>query len=203
MGEFDQIRVRATGSKEQPGSIPAIIEFKKGLGGKKVVASQPSLFEEAAEQTQDTESALPSDSHAMQLMVYWLAFQTRWDLTELMKEARGMWQEIPMQIQQELELILYNLNDGCQYQLRPTSHKEAILALIECIFYLDWALKSGYAAPAPEHECQRIPLTEVPPDTIQVQIGYTALSAQECHQLAREAFGRFKETIRWERYIVK
>jgi hypothetical protein len=204
VGEFDQIRMRALGDKKQVGNIPAIIEFKKGLGGgKKGSAPQPSLFEEAAEQAEDSETVLPSDAHAMQLMIYWLAFQTRWDLAETLKETRGMWKEIPMQIQQELELILYNLNDGCQYQLRPTSHKDAMMALIECIFYLDWALKSGYAAPSPEHECQRSPLTEVPPDSIQVQIGYAALSAQECHQLAREAFGRFKETIRWERYIVK
>lgn len=200
VGEFDQIRLRTTGNKGQEG-IPAIIEFKKGLGGKKV--SRPSLFEEAEEPVEDREPAQPSESHAMQLMIYWLAFQTRWDLTELMREARGMWQDIPMQLQQELELILYNLNDGSQYQLRPISHQDAIMALIECIFYLDWALKSGYAAPSPEHECQRGPLTQVPPDTIQVQIGYSSLSAQECHQLAREAFSRFKETIRWERYIAK
>ena len=203
VGEFDQIRVRTTGNKELSRGIPAIIEFKKGLGGKKEGTLQQSLFEEAAEQNEEIEQILPTESHAMQLMIYWLAFQTRWDLSEKMKEGKGTWQEIPMQLEQELELILYNLNDGCQYQLRPTSHEAAIMALIECIFYLDWALKSGYATPAPEHDCQRIPLTEMPPDSIQVQMGYMTLSAQECHQLAREAFGRFKETIRWERYNTK
>ena len=204
VGEFDQIRLRDAGNKEQVGGIPAIIEFKKGLGGKRVATTQPSLFEDAAEQTEeDSEPLLPTDSHAMQLMIYWLAFQTRWDLTEPMQERRGVWQEIPMQLQQELELILYNLNDGRQYQLCPTNHKAAMLALIECIFYLDWALKSGYAAPSPGHDCLRIPLTEVPPESVQVQVGSSALSAQECHQLAHEAFARFKETIRWEPYNAK
>ncbi len=202
VGEFDQIRLRETGNTEQPVGIPAIIEFKKGLGEKRV--AQPSLFEDGAEQTEeDADLILPTDSHAMQLMIYWLAFQTRWDLTEPREEGWGVWQEIPMGLQQELELILYNLNDGCQYQLCPTSHETAIMALIECIFYLDWALKSGYSAPSPEHDCQRIPLTEIPPESIQVQIGSTALTAQECHQLAREAFARFKETIHWERYSAK
>lgn len=202
VGEFDQIRVRTTGNKHLNSGIPAIIEFKKGLGGKKSGAQQ-SLFAEVEEQSEETEQILPTDSHAMQLMIYWLAFQTRWDLSEKMREGKGTWQEIPMQLEQELELILYNLNDGCQYQLRPTSHEMAVMALIECIFYLDWALKSGYATPASDHDCQRNPLTEMPPESIQVQMGYTTLSAQECHQLAREAFGRFKETIRWEPYITK
>ncbi|MBA2392626.1 MAG: hypothetical protein H0V70_07750 [Ktedonobacteraceae bacterium] len=133
VGEFDQIRVRTTGNKHLNSGIPAIIEFKKGLGGKKSGnTTQQSLFEEAAEQSE-----------------------------------------------------------------------AAVMALIECIFYLDWALKSGYATPAPDHDCQRNPLTEIPPESIQVQMGYVTLSAQECHQMAREAFGRFKETIHWEPYITK
>lgn len=135
----------------------------------------------------------------MQLMVYWLAFQTRWDLVEMVRDAKGTLQDIAMPLQQKLELIIYNLNDGCQYQLLPSNHKEALLALIECIFYLDWAMKSGYARQSPEHHCQRTQLTAVPDHAIQVQVGSTALTAHECYLLAREAFKRFESTVKWEK----
>ncbi len=106
-----------------------------------------------------------------------------------------------MPLHQQLELIIYNLNDGCRYQLLPTDHREALLALTECIFYLDWAMKSGYAQRTPEHNCKKTPLTEVPPHAIQVQVGYTALTAQECYLLAREAWNRFKDTVRWKKLL--
>lgn len=204
VGEFDQIRLRTRGTGSSTEDIPIIVEFKKGLGGAK--RAQTQLFEEAIEENEDTSEAhpmLPTVSHAMQLMIYWLAFQTRWDLTEHMQITRGMQQEIVMPLEQKLELVLYNLSDGCQYQLHPTDHKVAVTALVECIFYLDWALKSGYMAPSPDHHCQGSPLTEVAPETMQVQVGHTTISAQECYQLARAAFERFQLTICWERYPTK
>ncbi len=110
-----------------------------------------------------------------------------------------MMQEIPMMVQQPLELILYNFHDGSQYQLFTSNHKEALLALIECMFYLDWSMKSGYMLQAPEHDCKRTaPLTEMPAHAIQVQVGETLLPAKECFLLAKVAFERFKTTIRWQ-----
>ncbi|HEY4388508.1 MAG TPA: hypothetical protein VGN34_29000 [Ktedonobacteraceae bacterium] len=202
IGEFDQIRLR-----HEPGQnprkhhgIPVIIEFKKGLGGKKKAAtSLPGLFAELTEEEEEANEVVqPTHAHAMQLMTYWLAFQTRWNKNEQYKEARGFLQEIPMSLCQPMELILYNLNDGCQYQLEPSDYREALVALIECIFYLNWAMKSGYAWQAPEHECRRAQLTELPAHAIQVQVGSMPITGQECYLLAKAAFDRFKETIRWK-----
>ena len=66
------------------------MEFKKGLGGKKNRTSPlfpETLFQEESE-TRDA-MGLPSDSHAMQLMVYWLAFQTRWDILDEVNALKG------------------------------------------------------------------------------------------------------------------
>ena len=104
-----------------------------------------------------------------------------------------------MSIHQPLELILYNLNDGCPYLLEPGDHREALVALVECIFYLNWAMKSGYAWRSPDHTCRRAQLTELPAHAIQVQVGATLITGQECYLLAKAAFDRFKETIRWKR----
>ena len=191
IGEFDQIRLRQVQGK----SAPAIIEFKKSLGWKNKEENKAGDTVNAL--AQDT--VLPTDAHAMQLMIYWLAFQTLWDTEDFVRSQKGMLQEIPMQLYQPLELIIYNFYDGKQYQLLPSDHKEALQALIECIFYLDWAMKSGFALQSSEHDCQRAaPLTEMPEHAIQVQVGETLLPAKECYSLAKAAFERFKTTIRWE-----
>ena len=196
IGEFDQIRLRQVQEASSSRGTPAIIEFKKSLGWKS----------KEEEKTDNNTSALaqdtvqPTESHAMQLMIYWLAFQTLWDTEEFVRSQKGMLQEIPMRLYQPLELIIYNFYDGNQYQLLPSDHREAVQALIECIFYLDWAMKSGYAFQSPEHNCQRAaPLTEMPEHATQVQVGETQLPAKECYLLAKAAFERFKATIRWER----
>jgi hypothetical protein len=159
VGEFDQVRLRHVGNSSMLSGVLAIMEFKKGLGGPMGGASyHTSTEEETCSPTRYAEQAagplgfnvtsgnmLPSASHAMQLMIYWLAFQTRWDVFERVAEAKGMIEDIHMPLHQQLDLIIYNLNDGSQYQLLPTSHQEALLALTTCIFHLNWAMKSGYA----------------------------------------------------------
>ncbi len=204
IGEFDQVRVR-NGKNTKDGGIPAIIEFKKGLGGTKPkkAAPLPGLFAELNEAEVEEESMAspivePTVAHAMQLMTYWIAMQTRWAIRTHFIETRGILQEIPMRFDQQIELILYNLNDGCQYQLEPSSYQEALSALIECIFLLNWAMKSGYAWQSPEHECRRAQLTELPAHAIQVQVGNEALTGQECYLLAKAAFERFKATVSWK-----
>ena len=195
VGEFDQIRLRNCG---EAGERPAIMEFKKGLGKKR---SWDKWFadleeEEKAGASKSDDLTEPGLAHALQLVVYWLAFQTRWDIKARVQAARGQVEELPMPLHQELDLIIYNLNDGCQYQLVPTNLQTALLAVINCIFYLDWAMKSGYAWKSPEHECGKTHLlTEVPKPF--VQVGYETLSAEECYRLAREAFREFCETVRW------
>jgi hypothetical protein len=197
VGEFDQIRLRAC-SKER--SRPAIMEFKKGLGKKRgwdkwsaALAGEESM---AVGSLESDELLEPGLAHALQLIVYWLAFQTRWDIKERVQAARGQIEEFPMSLEQELDLIIYNLHDGCQYQLVPTDLQTALLAVTNCIFYLNWAMKSGYAWQSPEHDCGKTQLlTDVPKPL--VQVGYSTLSAEECYELAREAFKRFSGTVRW------
>jgi hypothetical protein len=200
IGEFDQIRLRY-GTGQEHGT-PVIVEFKKGLGAGKKKAEEPlpGLFAElAVENAEENNEVQPTDAHAMQLLTYWLAFQTRWNKIAQYKEARGAIQEFPMSIDQPLELLLYNLNDGYQYLLDPSDRREALTALVECIFYLNWAMKSGYAWQSPEHTCKRAKLTELPEHAIQVQVGATLITGQECYLLAKAAFERFQKTIRWKR----
>ncbi len=195
IGEFDQIRLRKGQDNPASSGIPAIIEFKKSLGWKSKETTSTIERDDNA-----SHDGLPTEFHAMQLMIYWLAFQTLWDTEEFVRKQRGMLSEMSMLLQQSLEMIIYNFYDGSQYQLLPGDHKAALLALIECIFYLDWSLKSGYAFQSPEHSCQyTAPLTEMPEHATQVQVGETLLPAKECFLLARAAFDRFKATIRWER----
>jgi hypothetical protein len=200
VGEFDQIRLRKLGDVHKPGGVPAIMEFKKGLGkARKGGTSPPGLFDGLEEENHTTSSsvpgALPTPAHAMQLMVYWLAFQTRWDVLGKVNEKKGLIADIHMPLHQELDLILYNLNDGCRYQLLPTSPQDALIALTNCIFYLNWAMKSGYAQQESEHDCRKTQLVGMPPCWIQV--GANTISAEECYMLAKEAFDQFKATIRW------
>jgi len=201
VGEFDQVRLHNIGSASFPDGIPAIMEFKKGLGGKdKQKPSSLTLFAEQMEGNGEANAspsgALPSVSHAMQLMIYWMAFQTRWDVFEKVVEAKGILEDIRMPLHQQLDLVIYNLNDGCQYKLLPSDHEEALIALTNCIFHLNWAMKSGYAWHSSEHDCNKKQLVELPDRP--VQVGYTAISAQECYLLARRAFDRFKDTVRWK-----
>jgi hypothetical protein len=100
----------------------------------------------------------PGLAHALQLMIYWLAFQIRWDVWERVQTVRGQIEDLAMPLQQELDLIIYNLHDSCQYQLAPTDFQEALLAVTNCIFYLNWAMKSGYTWQAPEHDCGKTQL---------------------------------------------
>ena len=199
IGELDQIRLRSGQRDTFSRGTPAIVEFKKSLGWKRKEEGAANVSSGSAQEAEFQAVLQPTESHAMQLMIYWLAFQTLWDTEECVRKQKGMLQEIPMMLQQPLELILYNFHDGSQYQLLPSNYKEALLALIECMFYLDWAMKSGYAFQAPEHDCRRTaPLTELPAHAIQVQVGETLLPAKECYLLARAAFERFKATIRWQ-----
>ena len=201
VGEFDQIRLRKVDDVHRPGSVPAIMEFKKGLGRKarKGGTSPPGLFDGPDEESQAKSSsapdALPTPAHAMQLMVYWLAFQTRWDVLGKLNERRGLTTDIHMPLHQELDLIIYNLNDGCQYQLLPTSPQQALSSLINCIFFLNWAMKSGYAQQSSEHDCRKTQLVDMP--TCLVQVGASSLPASECYALAKDAFDQFKATITW------
>ncbi len=196
IGEFDQIRLHKGQSNPSSRGTPAIIEFKKSLGWKSKETGASSTIEDT---NHASRNELPTEFHAMQLMIYWLAFQTLWDTEEFVRNRRGMLPEISMLLQQSLEMIIYNFYDGSQYQLLLGDYKAALLALIECIFYLDWSLKSGYAFQSPEHSCQyTAPLTEMPEHATQVQVGETLLPAKECFLLARAAFDRFKATITWE-----
>ncbi|MBE3559149.1 MAG: PD-(D/E)XK nuclease family protein [Ktedonobacteraceae bacterium] len=193
VGEFDQIRLRSTLRGVR---VPVIVEFKKGLGRPKNPATRAFLVPEEQEPVAGTNTPQPDVFHAMQLMIYWLAFQTRWDIQERVASARNALIDIPMPVQQDLDLVLYNLNDSYQYRLLSSDLSETLQALTECIFHLNWAMKSGYARQSPEHECMKTQLLEVPIQ--QVQVGYTAISAEECYSLAREAFSLFKKTIEWE-----
>jgi hypothetical protein len=200
VGEFDQIRLRKVGDAHRPGGVPAIMEFKKSLGkARKGGTSPPGLFAGLEEEDQDTASsasnALPTPAHAMQLMVYWLAFQTRWDVLGKVNEKKGLVADIHMPLHQELDLILYNLNNGCQYQLQTTNPHDTFTALTNCIFLLNWSMKSGYAQQEPEHECRKTQLVDMPPCL--VQVGTSTIQAAECYRLAKEAFEQFKSTIRW------
>jgi len=206
VGEFDQIRLHHVDNKNRPGGVPAIIEFKKGLGGKKRRNAFNSTL--ATLQEQEYEGAAtsldivqPGALHAMQLMVYWMAFQTRWDIFDSFKETRGLLEDVRMPLHQDLDLIIYNLNDGCQYQLVVTDLQEALLALTNCIFFLNWAMKSGYTWQSPEHDCKKTQLVEMPMGT--VQVGHTSITVQECYMLARNAFDKFKDTIRWRIFSLK
>ncbi len=195
IGEFDQVRLRFTENATQ--GVPAIMEFKKGLGKKKSRASTlfpDTLFHEEPEAQDDVR--LPSDAHAMQLMVYWLAFQTRWDILDHVNALKGRVQDISMPIQQSLDLIIYNLEDGYQYQLLCTDLQESLTALVHCIFHLNWAMKSGYACRSSAHDCRKTQLIESP--IVQIPVGYQSISSEECYLFAREAFERFKRTITWK-----
>lgn len=196
VGEFDQIRLRHVGSVHAPDGIPAIVEFKSGLGRKSIwdTCGEPGGLE-AADSTQLEQ---PGVMHAFQLMVYWLAFQTRWDVHEYIQFVKGRCEEIPMPLQQQLDLILYNLFDGAQYQLLLQDQSEALRTLISCIFYLDWAMKSGFMQQMPDHRCSRTPLlADLSPRPIPV--GAQAISAEECFLLARDAFARFRMLISWRK----
>ena len=197
VGEFDQIRLHNCGAT--PGK-PAIMEFKKGLGKKRNWDKWTSVLEAStgiAEQASKNDDLLePGLAHAFQLMIYWLAFQTRWDLQERVLAARGQVDDLPMSLHQELDLIIYNLHDSCQYQLVPTDLQASLLAVTNCIFYANWAMKSGYAWQAPDHDCGKTPLLSGVPNPL-VQVGSGSLSAEKCYELAKEAFQRFSETVRW------
>ena len=193
VGEFDQVRLRLLEKADRSSGRLAIMEFKKGLGVKNQLgASPPDLF--GGEKHE--EEALPSMSHAMQLMVYWMAFQTRWDVFEKVMEVKGNLEEIHMPLEQQVDLIIYNLNDGRQYRLAPTSYPEALSALTNCIFLLNWAMRGGYAWYSPDHQCGKTSLVEMP-DSL-VMPGNGSISARECYALATEAFAQFKATVRWE-----
>jgi hypothetical protein len=195
VGEFDQVRLRFT--EDSKHGTPAIMEFKKGLGRKKSPA--PTLFPDALfhEQSEGNDGLnLPTDAHAMQLMVYWLAFQTRWDILDHVNALKGRVQDISMPIQQDLDLIIYNLEDGFQYQLLSTNLQESLTALINCIFHLNWAMKSGYARRSSAHDCRKTQLVEAP--LVQIPVGFQSISSEECYSFAKEAFERFKRTITWK-----
>jgi hypothetical protein len=141
-------------------------------------------------------------AHALQLAIYWMAFQTRWDLLEYVQLVKGRVEDVPMSLDQNLDLILYNLQDGCQYQLMFADQSRAMLALTNCIFHLNWAMKSGYALQVPDHECSKTTLlTEVPQRA--VQVGYEAIAAEKCYELAKEAFLVFKDLVSWEKLSAK
>jgi hypothetical protein len=197
VGEFDQIRLHKRGDTHDQ---PAIMEFKTGLGKKR-------SWDTSALETDRGASALstkaenlvePGLAHAFQLMIYWLAFQTRWDVMGRVLASRGQIDDLPMSLHQELDLIIYNLHDSCQYQLVPTDLQAALLAVTNCIFYANWAMKSGYARQAPEHDCGKTPLLSDVPNPL-IEVGSSSLSAEKCYELAREAFQRFSETVRWHK----
>jgi hypothetical protein len=132
------------------------------------------------------------------LILYWLAFQTRWDVLERVQETRGQIVDLAMDLQQELDLILYNLHDGIQYQLEPTDMQEALLSVTNCLFFVNWAMKSGYAWQSPEHDCGKTSLLNEVPNPL-IQVGSGSLEASQCYRLARAALQRFSETVRWRR----
>lgn len=195
VGEFDQIRLRTCCD----GRVrPAIMEFKKGLGKKRSWDKLIEALDDVEGGDESADLVEPGRAHALQLMVYWLAFQTRWDVMERVRATRGQIEEFPMSLQQELDLIIYNLQDGCQYQLVPSDLTVALQAVTNCIFYVNWAMKSGYAWQSPEHDCGKTRLLENVPRPL-IQVGYGTLSAEQCYELAREAFERFCGTINWRK----
>lgn len=210
VGEFDQIRLRHVSTDYGPDGKPAIIEFKAGLGKKKSWDLSASDLEDGddygesgndgGEREEDTteKCVQPGMVHALQLAIYWMAFQTRWDILERLRSAKGRGEDVHMSFQQDLDLILYNLHDGCQYQLLFTDFAQALQALTNCVFHLNWSMKSGYAWQAPEHECGKTALLTAVP-VRQVQVGTDCISAEECYLLAREAFQQFKEAIIWHK----
>lgn len=203
VGEFDQIRLRSIGDAFASYQRPAIIEFKNGLGKKKSWDKLVSSLEEDDNVGVQTDELVePGMVHALQLMIYWMAFQTRWDVRDRLAPARGRDENIRMPLQQELDLILYNLQDGCQYQLVLSDMPAALLALTNCIFYLDWAMKSGYAWQAPEHDCKKTSLLlEIPKNP--VFVGHEPIYAEECYALARTAFNTLKEMVSWKKLVVE
>jgi hypothetical protein len=196
VGEFDQIRLHPG----QDGQYkPAIMEFKKGLGKKRSWDRWFSMLDNPEAVLDATDDLLePGLAHALQLMVYWLAFQTRWDILSHVRSVRGQLEDFPMSIEQELDLIIYNLHDGARFLLVPTDFQQAILAVTTCIFYLNWAMKSGYVWQSPEHECGKTSLLTDVPDPL-VQVGYGAISAGVCYELARASFREFCELVRWQK----
>src|SRR5258708_3648610 len=94
VGEFDQIRLRKCG---ESGSRPAIIEFKKGLGKKRTWDKMYEALrdEETGAKTSD-ELTEPGLAHALQLMIYWMAFQTRWDVMDQVRASRGRIEDVQM-----------------------------------------------------------------------------------------------------------
>jgi hypothetical protein len=194
VGEFDQIRLR----RSSEGMRSAIMEFKKGLGKKrswdKLYAPQRDEYELAP----SDDLTEPGLAHALQLMIYWMAFQTRWDVMGPMLASRGRVEDLRMPLQQELDLILYDLNDGSQYQLVPTDLQQTLVALTNCIFHLNWAMKSGYICQSPEHDCGKTQLLAEMPGA-PVPVGYSTLPADQCYRLARKAFQEFSTTIRWQK----
>jgi hypothetical protein len=199
VGEFDQIRLRYVGHPAAPAGIPAIIEFKSGLG-RKSIWDTPGSSELSDWGPQQPAAMLeqPGVKHAFQLMIYWLAFQTLWDLREHVEVVKGRCVEIPMPLQQQPDLILYNLFDASQYQLVLTDQHKALQALISCIFCLDWAMKNGYVQQMPGHHCQKTALfNQLPSRT--VPVGSHAISAEECYRLARDTFTEFQTLISWQK----
>ncbi len=197
VGEFDQIRLRNDGKVRDK---PAIMEFKKGLGKKRSWDKWYAALERdssISEVSTDSDELLePGLAHALQLMIYWLAFQTRWDVWERVQAVRGQVDDLTMPLRQELDLIIYNLHDGRQYQLVPTDLQEALLEVTNCIFYLNWAMKSGYSWQSPEHDCGKTQLLSDVPKPL-IQVGSSTLTAEKCYALAKDAFQRFSETVRW------
>ncbi len=196
VGEFDQIRLRAS---EETQARPAIMEFKKGLGKKrswdKWLDVPDAEAIEVAHQVSD-DLIEPGMAHALQLMVYWLAFQTRWDIMARIQAARGQTEELEMSFQQDLDLIIYNLHDGSQYLLEPTNFQAALVDVINCIFHLNWAMKSGYALQSPEHNCGKTQLVDEVPSPL-IQVGYDTLPAGQCYKLAQKSFNHFCTLVHW------
>jgi len=199
VGEFDQIRLRQS---SEGGVRPTIMEFKKGLGKKrswdKMYTPQHDDLEDTYESTMSDNLTEPGLAHALQLMIYWLAFQTRWDVMGPMLASRGRVEDLRMPLQQDLDLILYDLNDGSQYQLVPTDLQQALVTLTNCIFHLNWAMKSGYICQTPEHNCGKTQLLAEMPGAL-VQVGFSRIHADQCYSMARQAFQEFSTTVRWQK----
>lgn len=198
VGEFDQIRLR----KSVDGSErPAIVEFQKDSGKKR--QWDRSVKEENRKDGgvgeslwESDESREPGLAHALQLMMDWLAFQTRWDVLGQAQNNKGRIVDLPITLEQNLDLILYNLHDGRQYQLMPTQMREALLSVVSCLFFVNWAMKSGYSWQSPEHDCRKTALLREVPNPL-IQVGSGLLSAEKCYQLASDAFRRFSRTVSW------